>query len=234
MKKTSGKGLVELFLSIGIILIFHFFYFKVLSMIGINFSGISYEIANFIKYLLMCFIIFGIYHGKINSGKSKFNKSIFNSLIYSIACFIVLIIITVLLHRVLNAFTEVTGFTHVYNFSNFFNRQFSITTILSLVIEVIFIPFLMCVIFPLGISNVIKAKGSAALLSGILYAIFYIVINYSGISIMYAILTSIIPAVVMIFLTYLYKTNGNIWTVIVTYSMYLLFGIFAINYLLGA
>ena len=233
MKKSSGRGIIELLLSIGIILIFHFFYFKIFNLLNINLNGIMYEIANFIKYVLMSVIIFIIYRSNINSGKNKFNSSLVNSLIYSVACFVVLILITVLLHKGINMLSDSTGFIHTYNFNNYFNNSFSISTILSLIIDAIFIPFLICVIFPLGISNIISSKVGASFISGLLYGIFYIVINTSGISLINGILLAIVPFGIIFFLTYLYKTNGNIFTVMITYSIYILFGTFAINYVLG-
>ena len=91
-------------------------------------------------------------------------------------------------------------------------------------------PFLLCVIFPLGFSNVVKKNGTATLLSGLTYGILYGISLNTSFEV--ALFASIIPAIVIALLTYLYKTNQNIWSVIITYISYVLFGIFAINYIL--
>ena len=67
-------------------------------------------------------------------------------------------------------------------------------------------------------------------MSGLVYGVLYgIQLNTSFIN---ALFSSLTPAIVIATLTYLYKTNQNIWSVIITYICYVLFGIFAINSLL--
>ena len=83
MKKGTGKGLIQLGLSILIMVLFQLFYFKVLSYFGLKLSGMAYEIADLIRYVLVTLIVVIIYHGNINSGRNKFNKSLLNSLITS-------------------------------------------------------------------------------------------------------------------------------------------------------
>ena len=64
MKGKVG-GIVQLLLSILVIFLFHNLYFNILGVFGFHFTGISYEIVNFIKYLLVCIIVFVIYHGNV-------------------------------------------------------------------------------------------------------------------------------------------------------------------------
>ena len=225
--KNNMKGIIQLALSILIFVLFHFFYWKVLGLFGFYPEGIIYEIMKFIKYTLISIIVFVIYYGNIKHGQSRFNKTLVNNIIYSVACFVFLIIITILLHEAINYI----GATKVgYNFTNYFNQKFTLSFALNLIIECIFIPFLLCVVFPLGFSNIFKRSGTASILSGLTYGVI-VAINYNA-SFEYALYHALTPAVVVMMLTYLYKTNQNIWSVIITYIMYVLIGIFAINYIL--
>ena len=225
MKGKLG-GIVQLRLSIRILWLVNSFFFDVLGMLGISLSGNAYEIANFGKYALITLIIFVIYHGNIKAGKNKFDKSLLNSVIYSVACFVFLIVITIGLHELLKFIDHPVS----YNFTNYFDNHFNLSFALNFIIETIFMPFLLCVIFPLGFSNVIKKNGTATLLSGLTYGILYGISLNTSFEV--ALFASITPAIVIALLTYLYKTNQNIWSVIITYISYVLFGIFAINYIL--
>ena len=228
MKGRIG-GIVSLALSIAVILIFHFFYFKVLGIFGLHFSGNAYLIANFIKYAIVCTIIFVIYYRNIRAGQHSFNKTLLNSIIFSVACFMCLIFITIAMNKLLNYLGNPRGIEIGYNFTNYFNKHFDLAFALNLIKECVFMPFLLCVIFPLGFSNIFKKGGSASFLSGITYGILYGITLNTSFEV--ALFHSLTPAMLVVMLTYLYKTNKNIWSVIITYACYVLFGAFAINYL---
>ena len=229
--KSKTMGIVQLLLSILIFVLFHLFYWRVLALFGFSsLSGTSLMIATFIRYLLISLIIFVIYYRNIKSGQSRFNKSFLNNFIYCLACFIFLIIITILLHELLNYLGEGRGISVNYNFTNYFSKKFTLDFALNLMIECIFVPFLLCVIFPLGFSNIFKKSGTASLLSALTYGVLYgISLNTSFEQ---AIFYTMTPACIVFALTYLYKTNQNIWSVVITYALYVLFGTFAINYIL--
>ncbi|MCX4364848.1 MAG: hypothetical protein OSJ70_03650 [Bacilli bacterium] len=228
--KNNMKGIIQLALSILIFILFHFFCWKVLGLFGFYPEGMIYEIMNFIKYTLITVIVFVIYYGNIKHGQSRFNKTLLNNIIYSVACFVFLIIITIILHEVLNYIGSSRGIKIGYNFTNYFNQKFTLSFALNLIIECIFIPFLLCVVFPLGFSNIFKRSGTASILSGLTYGVI-VAISYNS-SFEYALYHALTPAAVIMLLTYLYKTNQNIASVIVTYIMYVLIGVFAINYIL--
>ena len=225
MKGKLG-GIVQLGLSILILWLVNSFFFDVLGMLGISLSGNAYEIANFGKYALITLIIFVIYHGNIKAGKNKFDKTLLNIVIYSVACFVFLIVITIGLHELLKFIDHPVS----YNFTNYFDNHFNLSFALNFIIETIFMPFLLCVIFPLGFSNIFKKNGSACLMSGLVYGVLYGIQLNTSFEI--ALFSSLTPAIVIATLTYLYKTNQNIWSVIITYICYVLFGIFAINSIL--
>ena len=226
MKKGTGKGIIQLLLSILIMVLFQMFYFKVLSFAGLHLTGIAYEIADLIKYVVVTLIVVIIYHGNIKTGRSKFNKNFLNSLIYSVACFVVLVLITIGIHTLVNKYSGV----HInYSFTNYFSKTFEVGLIFKIIKEVIIVPFLLCIIFPLGFSSIIKSTFAASLLAGLTYGIIYAIGLHTSLD--SAVFLSLTPALVVFSLTYLYKANNNIWTVYITYVLYVLFGSFAINYL---
>ena len=226
MKKGTGKGIIQLALSIAIVVIFQLFFFKVLSFFGVHLSGMAYEIADLVRYVIATLIIVIIYHGNIRAGRRGFNKNFLYSLIYAIACFVVLVLITIGIHTLVNKYSGV----HIdYSFTNYFVKTFEIGLVFRIIKEVIIMPFLLCIIFPLGFSNIIRNSFAASLISGLTYGIIYAIGLHTSFE--SAIFLSLTPALVVFSLTYLYKANNNIWTVYITYVLYVLFGSFAINYL---
>lgn len=224
--KGSLGGIIQLGLSILLFWLVNTFFFKVFGLFGIHFTGTAYEIANFCKYVLIVVITFIINHGNIKAGKNKFDKTLLNSIIYSVACFVFLIVITIGIHELLEYLKHPIS----YQFTNYFDNHFSLSFALNFIIEAIFMPFLLCVIFPLGFSRIFKKNGSASIVSGLTYGIIYGISLNTSFEV--ALFSSLTPAIVVALLTYLYKTNQNIWSVIITYICYVLFGIFAINYIL--
>lgn len=227
--KNKTMGVVQLILSIIVIMLFSAFFFKVLSLFGLHFTGTAYVIANFIKHLLISLIVFVIYYRNIKAGKNKFGKTWLNSFIYCVSCFVFLLVITVLLHELLNYLGNPRGISVPYNFTNYFSTKFTISSALNLIVDAVFMPFLLCVVFPLGFSNIFHKSGTASVLAGLTYGVIN-AINLNT-SIEGALFMCLTPAVIVMLLTYLYKTNQNIWSVILTYICYVLFGVFAINYI---
>ncbi|CDB28368.1 unknown [Firmicutes bacterium CAG:582] len=228
--KGKTSGIIELLLSILVIVLFHFFYFKFLGLFGLHLKGIAYLIADTIKYALMSVIIFFIYYKYIVHGHRQYNKTFLNNLIYSVATFIFLIVITIVLHDLLNSIGASKGLKVGYYFVDYFHQKFTLTFILNFLKNVIFIPFLLCVIFPLGFSSIFKKNFTASILCGLTYGILYGLSR--GGTFESALFYSITPGVIMMTLTYLYKANKNIFAVIVTYIIYVLFGVFLINYII--
>lgn len=228
MKGKAG-GIIQLLLSILVMFLFYKFYFKIFGVFGIKFSGTAYEIADFVRHILVAVIIFVIYYKNIKAGQNKFNKTFLNSLIYSVACFVFLIIITILVNKLVNYIGNPRGIVIGYNFTNYFDNHFNLKFALNFIEDAILIPFLLCILFPLGLSNIFKKEGTASIACGLIYGILYgVSLNTSF---QMALFQSITPALIMVMLTYLYKTNHNIWSVVITYICYVLFGIFAINYI---
>lgn len=227
--KNKAMGVVQLILSILAIVLINTFYFKVLNLFGLHFKNTAYLIANFVKYILITLIVFVIYYRNIKAGKNRFNKTWLNSFIYCVACFVFLVVITIVLHELLNYLGNPRGINIPYRFTNYFNQTFTLDSALNLIIDAIFMPFLLCIVFPLGFSNIFKKSTTASLLAGLTYGFIYAISLHTSIE--KAIFIACTPAIIVIMLTYLYKTNQNIWSVVLTYICYVLFGVFAINYI---
>ena len=150
--KSKVMSILQLILSIAVIVLLNMYYFTLLKLFHLNLSGDSYIIADTIKYLIMSMIVFIIYHKEIKSGKNKFNRHLLNRVIYSVACFVFLVVITIVVREALKYF----GHDPMYHFTNYFNQSFTLNFVLSLIINAIFIPFLLCIVFPLGFSNIFK------------------------------------------------------------------------------
>lgn len=228
--KDGAIGIIKLVVSILIIFLINTFFFDALGLINIKPTGTGLSIAIFIKYLAISASIFGIYYRNILASKIKVSRSKFANMIYCLACFLFLILITIILHQTLNLIGKSKGISIGYYFKDYFNQKFSIELVLNIIIESVFMPFLLCVIFPLGFSTIFKRNVTSVTLSGISYGILYGLSLNTSLEI--AIMRSITPACIVMLLTYLFKINNNIVSVIVTYAIYVLFGIFAINYIL--
>lgn len=222
-KKTVG--ILQLLGSIGIIILFHYFYPEVIKWLGI--TSKTSNIIVFFEYLLISFCIYIVYRSNLHSGRNKFSKTMLNSLIITVACFIFLIFVTIILSKGSYSLFKINI---SYPFSDYFKTKMTLNSALGLIINCFFKPYLLCMIFVLGISNVIRKSWSSAFISGISYAIYYGILLKTTFKV--AVLSSIIPGVVFVLLTYFYKTNKNIWSTIIIYILYVLFGSLIINYII--
>lgn len=223
--KGKTAGFIKLIISIGLMLLFHYFYFDILSLIGIKLSGNMIDVANLIKYLLLACITFGMYFTTIKSSRNRYDKSFFSSILYSLVCLVFLVVVTILVNQGLKSM----GKPIPYMFTNYFNIPLSIGYICKFVSEVILIPFILVMIFPLGFSQSIKNGLTASILAGLSYGIVYGLLNSLSLEVMLT--NCITPAIIIAFLTGLYRNIKNIWTVYITYACYILFGIFILGYL---
>lgn len=225
MNKESLQGVIKLIIAILCYYFIDNYFFFVLGKIGLNFSGDAYYIMNALKYALICFTSYLLYHGVINSSNHKMGKSKLINVVFSLGAFVLLVFINLLLHHVL----DYLGHPVNYNFINYFNTTFTLNSALNLIIDVILKPFLLVVIFPIGFSNIIKNINSASLFSGIVYGFLYgLSLNTSFEN---AFFISLIPTFITILLTYMYKATYNIWIVYIAYALYICCGIYLIGVL---
>lgn len=224
MNKEDAKSIFQLILSIAIYYIVDNYFFYLLDKIGVNLSGDTYLIASSLRYLLVGIIIYFIYRANIHASKSKFGRTWVLSVIFSVGAFVLLVFANFILHKIVGIFYELDG----YGFINYFNKSFTFESILDLITNVIFKPFIMVVIFPLGVSNIIKNVNTSSILSGVLYGILIgIGLNLPIEATIFAVL---IPSLIMMIITYLYKANQNIWMIYVSFVLYIGLGFYVLRY----
>ena len=224
MKNESWKGLIQIVLGTLLCFAFEKYFFPLLGKFGLHFSGDLYLIMNAIKYALMCIVVYIIYQTKIRSSKNKFNKSLITSAIFSIGSFVLLVFVNYILHKGIGSFHPLDG----YGFSNYFGHSFNLATFLSILVNVVFKPFLMIIIFCLGTANIIRKVWHSAIISGLLYGLFYIICLNAQFE--YAFWLALIPSIIVGLSTYFYKSTQNIWMVYIAYVMYVGLGVFVLGY----
>ena len=224
MKSDGIKGVIQLILSVVLYFLIDNYLFWLLGKIGIHFTGDLAMIASFVKYLIICIFIYLIYRPQIHASKNKFVKSLLVSGIFAVGSAVLLVFVNFLLHRLIGTFHVVGG----YGFINYFNQTISLVTILSVIINVILIPFIVISIFPLGVSNIIKSPAGAALIAGLLYGLLYAFNLHTSIE--DAFWLTVVPALIMGLITYIHKTAQNIWMVYISYVLYVGLGTFVLRY----
>lgn len=224
MKSDGIKGIIQLVLSVALYFLIDNYLFWLLGKIGIHFTGDLYMIASFVKYLVICILIYIIYRPQIHTAKNKFVKSILVSAIFAVGSAVLLVFVNFLLHRLIGTFHAIGG----YGFINYFNQAVSLNTIFSVVINVILIPFIVIMIFPLGVGNIIKSPMGASIVAALLYGVIYAIgLNTS---IENAFWLTVVPALIMMLITYIHKTAQNIWMVYISYVLYVGLGTFVLRY----
>jgi hypothetical protein len=224
MKNESLKGIIQIVLGALFCYGFEKYFFVLLGKVGLHFSGDLYLILNAVKYGIMCIVVYILYHAKIRSSKNKFTKSLITSAIFSIGSFVLLVFVNFILHKGIGSFHPLSG----YGFSNYFGSSFNLGTCINILINVVFKPFLLIVLFCLGISNIIRKVWSSAILSGLLFGIFYMVTV--GVSFEVAFWLALVPSIIVGLSTYFYKTTQNIWMVYIAYVLYVGLGVFVLGY----
>ena len=224
MKNDSVKGIIQLVLSVLVYYVLENYFFFLLGKVGIHLEGDVYNYACFGRYLLICVIVYFIYRSNIHGSKSKFSRSFITSAIFSVGSFVLLVFVNFLLHKLIGTIHPLDG----YGFTNYFSHKFDISYALGLIIDIILRPFLLVVIFTLGVSNIIKNIGCAAVVSGILYGVIMMLgYNCSIEAVFWLVL---VPSLIVMLMTYLYKSTGNIWMVYIAYALYVGCGFYVLRY----
>lgn len=225
MKQGALKGIIQFVITLGFMVLLELFFFSVLSHFGLKITGSLVPVMGLVKYVLILAVVLIVYHGDIFVGKSRFNKSLLTSLIIAIVTLIVMVVLTIIVRKVLNGFDIPVDL----GFTNYFNGPMTFNRALDMIINCFIKPCLICSIFVLGISNIIRKEFIAMLLSGVAYCVYLAFMSHIPFDM--SLLYLLIPVVNVIALTYLYKSTGNIFTCIVTYVLYFLCGSLIIGYL---
>lgn len=225
MKSGALRGIIQFILALAVVILLEMFYPTIIAKLKINATGSTKDVVYFIKYLIELIIAVVIYHGDIFAGKSRFNKSLLSSSIISLVTFIVMVVFTLILKKVLLSF----NINDSSGFINYFAQTMTLERALSMIINCIIKPCLICSIFVLGISNIISKEYLGMLIAGLAYGAFLMFTMSISLS---SCLSLTIPVVNVIALTYLYKSTGNIYTCFITFILYNLCGGLLLSYIL--
>lgn len=221
MKNGALRGLIQFILALAVVIVLDKYYFTMLGLIKLNPTGNMENVAILVKYVIEFLVAVIIYRDEIFSGKSRFNKSLLTSSIIALVTFIVMVVFTLIVKKVLLNFDmKVSG-----EFINYFAQQMTFDSALSMIINCFIKPCLIASIFVLGVSNVISKEIIGMFFSGLcygLYLYFLVRVDY---------LQLIIPVVNVVALTYLYKSTGNIYTCFITFILYNLCGGLLLSYI---
>ena len=224
MNKENAKSIFQLVFSIAVYYIIDNYFFYLLNKIGVNLSGDTYLFASMLRYVLAAIIIYFVYRPNIHASKSRFGRTWVLSVIFSVGAFVLLVFANFILHKLVGIFCDYDG----YGFVNYFGSSLSLESTLELITNVILKPFLMIVIFPLGVSNVIKTVNASSVLSGLLYGILIGISLHTSFEA--TVFTVLVPSLIMMIITYLYKANQNIWMIYVSYVLYIGLGFYVLRY----
>ena len=224
MKNESVNGILQLVLSVIVYYVIDNYFLFFLNKIHFSPTGDLLTTMILVKYILICVLIFLIYKSNISGSKHKSRKSKITSIIFSVGACILLVFANFLLHKVIAIFHEVPG----YGFVNYFGETLTYTSIVELIIEILLKPFITVIIFILGTSNIIKNVASASLISGVLYGVVIALGLHTSIESSFFIV--VIPSLIIMLLTYLYKNYQNIWLIYLSFVLYMAFGSYILRY----
>ena len=225
MKNGAIRGIIQFILALAVVIFLDKFYFMLLGKVNFKPTGSLYSVMYLIKFIIELIVVVIIYHEEIFAGKSRFNKSLLSSSIIALVTFIVMVVFTLILEKVLHNF----GINATQDFVNYFAQTMTFDSALQMIITCFLKPCLYTSIFVLGISNIISKEYLGMLISGILYGVFILfMMNNLHLN---SFLSIIIPMVNIIALSYLYKSTGNIYTCFITFILYNLCGGLLLSYI---
>ena len=224
MTKENVKGVLQLLFSVAIYYIVSNYFYDILNKINIHVPKDQTMWFELGKYILIALLVFLIYRSQIKGSKHRYAKNRLMSIIFSVGAFVVLVLANYVLHRIIFLFHDVGGF----GFVDYFANPFTLNSIIEMTIDIIIKPFILIVLFPLGVSNIVKNATTASIVSGLLYGLIYALGLHTTIEIAFFIV--LVPSLIMMLITYLYKTNNSIWMVYVSYVLYIAFGSFVLRY----
>ncbi|MCR5483657.1 MAG: hypothetical protein K6E99_04585 [Bacilli bacterium] len=226
MKNGALRGIIQFILALAVVIFLDKFYFLLLGKMNFKPTGSLYSVMYLVKFIIELVVVVIIYHGEIFAGKSRFNKSLLSSSIIALVTFIVMVVFTLILEKVLPGF----GINANQEFVNYFAHSMNFDSALQMIIKCFLKPCLYTSIFVLGVSNIISREYLAMLISGILYGVFVLfMMNNLHVN---SFLQIIIPMVNIASLSYLYKSTGNIYTCFITFILYNLCGGLLLSYIL--
>ena len=104
MKNGAIRGIIQFILALAVVIFLDKFYFMLLGKVNFKPTGSLYSVMYLVKFIIELIVVVIIYHEEIFAGKSRFNKSLLSSSIIALVTFIVMVVFTLILEKVLHGF----------------------------------------------------------------------------------------------------------------------------------
>lgn len=215
-------NLVKLVLSVALLIYTEKYFYNLLDFLKINTSNIDSNVISLIVYILIMICILIIYRAEIKDAFNKYDKRKASNFLYTVVSFVVLFIGMILVNylcKILAMYLDVS-YTQIA-FKNIFNKSISMELIIMIVKDIILVPFIVTIIFVLGVNNLLGGKNSS-MVSGLVYAGYKAC--FARGSVLYAVINVFPYFAFALMLSLIYKRNNNIAFSIFAFILYELFG----------
>ena len=217
--------------SIFLLIVFEIYFYKILSIIGINindYSNYTKSIIDLVAKLVLSIIIYFIYKKDFHNRRSSNN--VFKMILILFISVIGLTFIMYLLSYVINYLGDLFKINFIsHEYYNILDKKIDKDLLINLTSNYILTPFLYTSIIILGVDKLIRRNDIYILLSGILASIIYS-FKLNG-TLLYSIINSLDIFIIFILLSMFYKKFNSIWFTIFLYSLYLISNGIILNYL---
>lgn len=223
--KKAFINIIKLLLSIVIVLFIEEYFFKFAALIGLTLTKTTF--VTLIIYIIEFVLIFIIYGEELRSAFSKYRSKIGNNLLYSTIAFVVLFIAMMITSYIVKIIAN--GMNVVYEglqFTNVFNKPFTLDLIITIIVSILIIPFVKVTIFVLGINNLFTSK-FGIFISGLSYALYNAFLMGGKLASVFV--ACLDDMVLFVILSYIYRKNDNIAFSIITFILYELLSILLMN-----
>ena len=223
--------ILKAFASIFLLIVFEIYFYKILSIIGINindYSNYTKSIIDLVAKLVLSIIIYFIYKKDFHNRRSSNN--VFKMILILFISVIGLTFIMYLLSYVINYLGDLFKINIIsHEYYNILDKKIDKDLLINLTSNYILTPFLYTSIIILGVDKLIRRNDIYILLSGILASIIYS-FKLNG-TLLYSIINSLDIFIIFILLSMFYKKFNSIWFTIFLYSLYLISNGIILNYL---
>ena len=172
--KETVVGLIKIVACILMLMFAEVHFFGFLTHIGINtseFSPLIREMMLLVLYALMFFVVYLMYQHHVKKDLGSYKRRLFPNVLMSIAYFAILTIFIWLVSYITSAVAESMDVTYRgLSFYNIFNQEFDLILVSFVVRRIVLLPFMLVIVYVLGIYDLVNSKKSAIFLTGLLAA----------------------------------------------------------------
>ncbi|MDD4187535.1 MAG: hypothetical protein PHX04_02055 [Bacilli bacterium] len=220
------KNIIKLILAVFLITYGEHYYYLGLNKLGVNLSDsyLTESIIILIFYVLVFILIYFLYREELSRDFRRFKRNIFPNILMSIVFFVVVTLLIAVANYIGNTLAISFKVNYVgLNNQNIFNESFDIDFVFNLLKNILIIPSIKCIIWVLGISQIISSKNKSIIISGLFGAAIAVISTKT--SVIYMLINGIPYFTLYASLAYIYrKYNTNIWFSIISALFYSLFG----------